>query len=345
MRGPTNSCDHFGHLQADHFGRLHRDQFGYLHCDHLAHPVTRWLATSGGGDVRVFDTGTWAQALVLAGLNVRSLSFDPTEPRLASGTLGGDASIWEIPSGARVRHLREVGEPVDRLAFAPNGKLIATASRDGAEQIWDTRSGALLSQLNTLRSKILSIEFDPTSKLVVAAGTSGAVVIADAALGMPVTVLEGPRGIVKIAHFDPSSRRVIGASWDGTARVWDATSPYRRWSSPRIGNDCGLGPSPEPDRRFIAVGCRGHNTLVWDTAHDQQIAELPGVTPADGDLLSAIPTVSIGGDRAAIALGNIVEIYELPGGRLLRTIQHGAPVSAATFAPTGDDLVSGATDG
>ena len=39
-RGSTNSCDHFGHLQADHFGRLHRDHFGYLHADHLAHPVT-----------------------------------------------------------------------------------------------------------------------------------------------------------------------------------------------------------------------------------------------------------------------------------------------------------------
>jgi WD40 repeat protein len=40
-----------------------------------------------------------------------------------------------------------------------------------------------------------------------------------------------------------------------------------------------------------------------------------------------------------------VEVYELPGGRLVRTIAHGAPVSALAFAPTGRDLVSGATDG
>jgi WD40 repeat protein len=295
----------------------------------------RWLATSGGGDVRVFETGTWAQALVLAGLHVRSLSFDPTGPHLASGTLGGDASIWDIPSGARVRHLREIGEPVDRLAFSPNGKLIATASRDGAEQIWYATSGVLQSQFNTMRSKILSIEFDPTSKLVVAAGTSGTVVVTDAALGMPVAVLEGPRGVVKVARFDPSSRRVVGASWDGTARVWDATSPYRRWSSSPVSDACGLGPSPEPDRRFIAVGCRGRSTLVWDTARDQLLAELPGVTPVDGDFLSAIPGVSAGGNRAAIARGNTVEIYALPGGRLLRTIRHGAPVNAVAFAPTG----------
>lgn len=305
----------------------------------------RWLATSGGGDAYVFDTTTWARVLVLTGPSIRSLSFDPTRPRLASGTLGGDASIWDIPGGARIRHLREVGESVDRLAFAPSGKLLATASGDGAEQIWDTTSGVLQNQFNTLRSKIQSIEFDRTSKLVLAASVTGAVAVTDAELGMPVAMLEGPSGGIRVAHFDATSQRVVGASVDGTARLWDATSPYRRWSSPRLASDCGLGPSADADRRFVAVGCRGHSTLVWDTARDQLLAELPAVTPVPGDFLSASPAVSARGDRAAIARGNAVEVYELPAGRLLRTIQHDAPVNAVAFAFNGDDLVSGATSG
>ena len=141
---------------------------------------------------------------------------------------------------------------------------------------------------------------------------------------MPVTVLDGPRNVVAVAHFDPSSRRVVGASWDGTARVWDAKAPYRRWSSPPISDDCGLVSSLEPDRRFVAVGCIDHPTRIWDTAHDQLLAELPSVTQVDGDFASAFPAVSAAGDRAAIARGNTVEVYELPGGRLLRTIAHGA---------------------
>jgi len=40
-----------------------------------------------------------------------------------------------------------------------------------------------------------------------------------------------------------------------------------------------------------------------------------------------------------------VELYGLPGGRLVRTVTHAAPVSAVAFAPTGSDLVSGAADG
>jgi WD40 repeat protein/serine/threonine protein kinase len=304
----------------------------------------RWLATGGGNDVRVFDVRTWAQVLTLDGQ--RRLSWDPTGPRLLTGSADGDVAIWAIPSGSRLRHLREIGEPVNRVAFSPNGELVVAASEDGAEQVWDATSGKLRSQANYLHGKILSVEFDRTSTLVVAAGASGAVAVADPVLGMPVAVLDGPRNVVMAAHFDPSSRRIIGASWDGTARIWDATAPYRRWSSPPITDDCGLVTSLEPDRRFVAVGCRDHNTRIWDTARGQLLAELPSVTHVDGGgFASAYPAVSAAGDRAAIARGNTVEVYELPGGQLLHKIAHGAPVNTVAFASTGRDIVSGAVDG
>jgi WD40 repeat protein len=78
---------------------------------------------------------------------------------------------------------------------------------------------------------------------------------------------------------------------------------------------------------------------------NQLLAELPSVSQVKGDFTSAFPMVSEAGDRAAIARGNTVEVYELPGGRLLRTITHGAPVNAIAFSRTGRDLVSGAVDG
>jgi WD40 repeat protein/serine/threonine protein kinase len=323
--------------------KLHNDASGF---PSIAFSSTgSWLATSGGNDVRVFDTGTWSQALTIAGPRIRALSFDPTGPRLATGSAAGGASIWDIPSGTRTRHLREIGEPINAIAFSPDGQLVATGGGDGAEQIWQATSGSLQSQINALRSKILTLEFDPTSQLLVAAGASGTVIVADAALGMPVTALEGLRGIVKAVHFDPTSRRVIGASWEGAARVWDATSPYRRWNSPPISDDCGFVSSLEPDRRFVAIGCWDRNTRVWDTARNRLLAELPSVTPVDGDFASSFPAVSSAGDRAAIARGNTLEIYELPGGQLLRTIRHPAAVNAVAFAATGHDLVSGAIDG
>jgi WD40 repeat protein/serine/threonine protein kinase len=304
-----------------------------------------WLAMTGGKDVHVFDTSTWQPACTIHGPRIQSLAFDPIRARLVTGTARGDVAIWAIPSGARIHHLREIGEPVEAVAVSPDGQLVVAASRDGAEQIWQAGSGELQSQFNARHAKILAVEFDRTSKLVLAADTDGTVVVADAAQGMPITVLEGSQNPIHVAHFDPSSRRVVGASRDGTAWIWDATSPYRRWSSPPIASDCGLGTSAEPDGRFIAVGCRDHATRIWDTSRDQLLAELPSVSHGDGDFTSAFPAVSPAGDRAAIARGNTVEVYELPGGRLLRTIVHGALVNTVAFATTERDIVSGAVDG
>ncbi len=305
----------------------------------------RWLATTGGNNVRVFDVRTRTHATTIHGPRIHSLAFDPTGPRLLTGATTGDVAIWTFPSGARIHHLRKIGASVDAVAFSPDGQLVVAASRDGAEQVWHTESGLLQNDFNPRRSKILAVEFDWTSKLVLAAGADGTVVVADAAHGMPITVLEGPHNVVRVAHFDSTSRRVVGASRDGTARVWDATSPYLRWSSPLISDDCGVGTTAEPDGRFIAIGCRDYATHVWDTSRDQLLAELPSVSHVDGDFTSAFPAVSDAGDRAAIARGSTVEIYELPGGHLLRTIAHSGPVTAVAFASAGRDVISGSIDG
>lgn len=75
------------------------------------------------------------------------------------------------------------------------------------------------------------------------------------------------------------------------------------------------------------------------------MAELPGVTPVDGDFLSAFPAVASTGDRAAIAHGHAADIYELPSGRLLRSVDHAAAVNAVAFSSSSRDVVSGAVDG
>ncbi|MBC7976434.1 MAG: protein kinase [Myxococcales bacterium] len=305
----------------------------------------RWLATSGGNEVRVFDTQRRAHALTLAGRGIHRLAFDPTGPRLLTGSATGDAWIWEIPSGAKLHHLRDIGEPVESVSFSPNGLLVSAGCRDGAVLIWHARTGQLQSQLNPRRSRVVAIEFERTSQHVLAAASDGTIVVADAALGMPITVLEGPQKVLRIAHFDASGNRVIGASNDGTARVWRATAPYHRWGSPPISGHCGIVSTPKPVGQFIAAGCKDHPTQVWDTARDLLLAELPEVSRVVGDFISAFPAVSSAGDRAAIARGHTVEVYGVPGGDLLRTIDHSAAVNAVVFANSGRDIVSGAVDG
>lgn len=305
----------------------------------------RWLATTGGDEVRVFDTSTWERRATLAGPRVRSMSFDPSGQHIAIGTYDGIASIWEIPNGVRIRYLREGGESVDAIAFSRDGQLMATGSRDGQEQVWNATSGGLRSELRSHRGKIYAVEFSPDGKLMLSAGADGAVVVSSVSSGMPAARLEGPTSLVFTARFDQTSGRVVGASFDGTARVWHAASPYLRWNSSPIGPECENMDSLVPDQRFVAVSCRNRGTNVWDTVRGALVAELPAVTSAGDDYFSAFPALTTAGDRAAIARGNTVEIYALPSGQLLRKIAHAAAVNAVAFAPAGHDLVTGAVDG
>jgi WD40 repeat protein len=305
----------------------------------------RWLATSGGDDVRVFDTSTWRRVATIAGPRVRSLCFDPSGLRLVVGTHDGVTSIWEIPTSEHLRRLREAGAPVDAVAFSTDGALVAAGSRDGTVQVWDAVSGGLRTEFNAHHDKVFAVEFAASGNIILSAGGDGAVVVSNVASGMTITRLEGPTAPVLSAHFDQGAQRLVGASWDGTARVWDATSPYHVWGLPPIGPECDTAESLVPDQRFVALSCRNHGTRVWDTARNQLLAELPIVTPAGGGFDSAFPAVTGTGDRAAIARGNTVEVYALPSGQLLRSVIHPAAVSTVAFAPTGHDLVSGAVDG
>jgi WD40 repeat protein len=104
----------------------------------------------------------------------------------------------------------------------------------------------------------------------------------------------------------------------------------------------------EPDRRFIAVACGKDGTQVWDTADPAQarlLARLPSPTAVPGDFPTSSPAVDAAGDRAAIANGNTVTVYELPGGRVVNTIHHRAAVTTVAFAYSGRDLVTGSIDG
>jgi WD40 repeat protein/serine/threonine protein kinase len=305
----------------------------------------RWIATSGRDEVRVFDTSTWKRVVTIRGPLVRSFSFDPTGPRLAVGMYDGSASIWEIPSGTRLRWLRNGGGSVDAIAFSLDGVLVATASRDGMEQVWEAASGTLRSEFNPHHGGVYAIEFSPNRESIVSVGRDDAVVVSSVVTGMLIARLEGPKARIITAHFDAEARRVVGASWDGTARVWDTTSPYRRWRTPAIGPECDTAESLVPDQRFVALSCRDHGTHVWDTASGEVLAKLPSVTTPEGSDSSPFPAVTATGDRAAIPRGNTVEVYALPSGYHLRTVSHAAAVTAVAFATGSHELVSGAVDG
>src|ERR1041384_2152831 len=162
----------------------------------------------------------------------------------------------------------------------------------------------------------------------------------DAVSGAAHGQLQPSRSWVSAIDFDPTGKLVLIAPADSPAVVADGAR------GEPVGGACEVISTADPLGRYVAVGCKDHPVRVWDTAHDRLLAELPSSTEvAARGYTSAFPAVSAGGERAAIARGNAVEVYELPGARLVRTVAHRAPVSAIAFAPRGRDVISGALDG
>jgi WD40 repeat protein len=118
---------------------------------------------------------------------------------------------------------------------------------------------------------------------------------------------------------------------------------FRRFGARAHGKGCGTDVVPREDGRFLAVSCET-GAQIWDTASDKLLAELPAPQPLP-PIPDPYPAVTARGDRAAVALGNTVAVFALPGGARLRTIEHPALVRALAFAPAGHDLLTASADG
>jgi WD40 repeat protein/serine/threonine protein kinase len=304
----------------------------------------RWLATTNDSNVLVFDTQTWQVATSLPRLGWRWIAFDPSGSRLLTGAESGDVSLWSIPEGARLHHFKEHGESISAVTFSADGSLVAAASVEGTAQIWYAASGELLSQPRSRQSKITALEIDRAGQQLLSANADGTAVITDIASGAPIATFEGPQNGLRTAHFDPRSHRVVGASRDGSAWIWNAAVSHRHWATPALADTCGRWIGPEQASDWLAVLCPGQPTRIWDTAHDQLITELPVFAPFN-IVSSPAPLVAEAKNRAALPHGARVDVYDLPSGALVRTIVHGAEVTALAFTADGKALATGTADG
>jgi WD40 repeat protein len=304
----------------------------------------RWLAVAGQGPhVRIWDTSDWTRVVHLPAAGVPSIAFDPVRPRLTTVSHSGVAAIWDVATGHRLVTLQDAGEQMDHVAYSPDGAWIANASRDGIVRVWNAESGSLAVRLRDHHGKILWVDFDATSTWIASGGADGVVTVSDRATGARVATFERTQREAKMVRFAPGSRELVAASVDGIAHVWPVRDSYRRFGSIPRGKGCGTNVVPREDGRFLAVSCET-GAQIWDTATDRLLAELPGPQPLPL-IPDPYPAVTSLGDRAAVALGNSVAVFALPGGARLRTIEHPALVRALAFAPAGHDLVTASADG
>jgi WD40 repeat protein len=311
-------------------------------------PDGRRLATSGAdGTLRVWDTRTWRDPLVLHGPRTEAWSpaFSPDGGRVAAVWLDGTVRVWDLAAGAvGATVLRGHKGEVWGLAFAPDGRRLATAGQDGTVRVWRADghpSRVLRSPTRMLGSptRMLGVTFSPDGALLAAGGGDG-VVRVWGATGDPL-LLRGHGDSVEDVAFSPDGALLASASTDGTVRLWDP----RGRTDPVVlrGHDGTVeGVAFSPDGRRVAGTGNDATVRIWDRTGEGEPLVLRG---HGGTVWSAAFTPD-GRMLASASDDGTARLWDAtpPGDPLVRRGHTGAAWDV-DFSPDGQRVVSGGQDG
>jgi WD40 repeat protein len=176
-------------------------------------------------------------------ISTLALSLDGR--RLAAGSLGGEAKIWDVVtgqelgrfSGLAARRINIIG-----LAFSPDGKRLALCSAEFIIRLFDPDTFQEVTTLKGHGSLVTSIAFSPDGKRLASSSRDGTVRLWDLATGQELLTLKvttNQNGVLRVA-FSPDGKRLAASVAGGgrgvgdprTLRVWSAASdgdaPVRR---------------------------------------------------------------------------------------------------------------------
>lgn len=111
-------------------------------------PDGRRLAlTLEAAHVRVIDTGTWKEVLLLSD-DALCVAWSPDGARLATGDALGIVKIWNSRTGAEQFVLRGHATWCNCVNWSPDGSRLASSSEDCSTKVWDTSDGSLALTLS-----------------------------------------------------------------------------------------------------------------------------------------------------------------------------------------------------
>ena len=255
----------------------------------------------------------------------------------------GKACVWNLETGEPWK------QPLDEAGymgtFSPDSSLVAFSNG----KVCDARTGAVIPRLQGLSDSYTS-SFSPDSKHTIYSHPDGGVRIFEPRSGKLVQTLRHQHP-VSSASYSPDGRTIITASPVGELNLWDAVSynPLRKFELK--GEKIFSAKFSENGRWVLCITNFG-NTYVWNphldiapflTAKAHNLNQYPAISP-NGTLLLTSEGIRDG----RITLRRIV-----PSQPMVQTFRHKETlnwdagsqfVSVVNFSPSGDRIITGATE-
>jgi WD40 repeat protein len=297
------------------------------------------------------------------------LTFDRSGTRLATAGEGGIVKVWDVLEGKMTHLIRAHRGWASGVAFSPEGLRLATSGEDGAVRVWDVGPGVgdggrERYTLGGHDGPVFGVAFGPDGARVASAGADGTVRVWEPSRSgsEAVAVLRGHEGEVMAVAFHPDGRRIASGGADRRVRIRDASTGRDVASFPAETSHRIDALAYSPDGTRLAVGGHDRSVSIRDAASFERLIDYPGHS---GPVLYV--GFSPGGEILASAGQDAtIKIWDAnaePGMRSFRIEPE--RVTAATadaradrwpaqpprwvggpaFAPAGDELAAGGTEG
>ncbi|MDD9975855.1 MAG: WD40 repeat domain-containing protein [Candidatus Poribacteria bacterium] len=195
-----------------------------------------------------------------------------------------------------------------------------------------------------------NVAFSPDESKLAVASRIG-LWLYDVATMNPLALWDTERGLVSTVTFSPDGTLIATGNWDAEVKVWNVQSQQCIFKTTRDGqldNAHQLLFSPD-GQRLASSGGRYGAVYVWLPETGEQVVKFTFENAPEKGLRYFIPLAfSLDGNMLASASPeNTFSIWDIEAGEriVLFTEQHTAPVSALTFSPCGQFLVSVDRDG
>jgi len=251
-------------------------------------------------------------------------------------------SIWQMPTGERIRSLPIRSNRWTPIVLSPDGQWVAVGNYEqlGWVELWNLKTGQRVRQ-HQGGDQVVAVDFNAAGTLLAAGRTDGSVTVWQVTTGDLLAKLPNAGGTgCHGMTFHPERDEIAAAGRNNTIQVWDAASGQvkRELEMPNPPASCELSYlAYRPDGKLLAAAMFGKQRIaVWDgdafvgdLIHPNSGTIWKIAWSPDGRLLAASEN---GGPK-----GRQIVLWDVQNRRVVRVLDEWG--GEATFSPDGALLV------
>jgi WD40 repeat protein len=278
---------------------------------------------------------------------VTDASFSPDGKYIFTNSYeqGGKAIIWEAGTGKFVLELKGPDAAITKASWSPQSDFILTTSDGYTQTVWSLPDGKPLHTRGYLPNDAHSLS--PDGKNLVAIPDDKTLQVVEAKTGRALFKL--PLPTAKANSFTKWSQSghllAVYGTWVDSFELWDTRSKTRLFQlTPSLQRIQTLKFSPN-DRWLAGIvkdwglSPKVNSVILWNNQTGKERRIFSG---KNGEILDV--AFSSDSKLMAIAEGDMVNVYEIPAGRLVVSFEDLAPVAhlaSIAFSQDGQYLVTG----